>query len=86
MKRTLLSLLVVGLFAGVGASAIADDVKTGTEPTQPSRAMAPLDTNSTAQQPATSAKPTNSAKEDGAAPAKDFAGNSSEQPTKKKDY
>jgi hypothetical protein len=80
MKRTLLSLLVVGLFAGLGTAAIAEDVKAGSEPKVNSRAMAPLDTNSTAQQPATTAKQTNPAKEDGAAPAKDFAGNSSDQP------
>ena len=87
MKRTMLSLLVVGLFAGVGTSAMADDaVKAGTEPKADSRAMAPLETDVTAQRPAVSAKQTNPAKEDGAAPTKDFAGNSSDQPKKTKDY
>lgn len=32
MKRTLLSLLVVGLFAGVGTSALAQNVKSGEQP------------------------------------------------------
>ena len=32
MKRTLLSLLVVGLFAGVGTSAVAQNVKAGEQP------------------------------------------------------
>ena len=80
MKRTLLSLLVVGLFAGVGTSAIAEDVKAGSEPKANSRAIAPIETDSSAQQPAKSDKQTNPAKEDGAMPAKDFAGNSSDQP------
>ena len=32
MKRTLLSLLVVGLFAGVGTSAVAQNVTAGDQP------------------------------------------------------
>ena len=49
--------------------------------------MAPLNIDDlTAQRPAASAKQTNPAKEDGAAPAKDFAGDSSGQPKKTKDY
>ena len=32
MKRTILSLLVVGLFAGVGTSAIAQNVTAGDQP------------------------------------------------------
>ena len=32
MKRTLLSLLVVGLFAGVGSSAVAQNVNAGDQP------------------------------------------------------
>ena len=32
MKRTLLSLLVVGLFAGVGTSAVAQNVNAGDQP------------------------------------------------------
>ena len=32
MKRTMLSLLVVGLFAGVGTSAMAQNVTAGTQP------------------------------------------------------
>jgi hypothetical protein len=45
MKRTVLSLLVVGLLAGVGTSAIADNVTAGTQPA----AAADKDQNS--QQP-----------------------------------
>ena len=44
MKRTLLSLLVVGLFAGVGTSAIAQNVTADTQPN--------AGADSTAQQPA----------------------------------
>ena len=80
MKRTVLSLLVVGLFAGFGTSAIADDVKAGTEPEANSRAIAPLDSDSTAQKPAKSDTQTNPAKEVGGMPAKDTTGNSSDQP------
>jgi hypothetical protein len=50
MKRTLLFLLVLGLFAGVGTSAIAKDVTAGAQPN--------TDAVSTARQPATTAKPT----------------------------
>ena len=86
MKRTILSLLVVGLFAGIGTSAIADDVgKAGTEPRG----------DVTAQRPAASVKQTDPAKADVAAQmsgtdgsklAKDFVDNSSDQPRKTKDY
>jgi hypothetical protein len=84
MNRTLLSLLVVGFFTGVATSAIAEDVKAGSEANANSRAMAPIETDSTAQKPAASAKQTNPAKEDGAEPTKDFAGTSSDQPKKPK--
>ena len=50
MKRTLFSLLVLGLFTGVGTSAIAKDVPAATQPDSGAA--------STAQQPATTAKPT----------------------------
>jgi hypothetical protein len=80
MKRTLLSLLVVGLFAGFGTSAIADDVKTGSEPKENSRAIAPIESDSTAQKAAKSDTQTKPVKEDGGMPAKDSAGNSSDQP------
>ena len=112
MKRTILFLLVAGLFAGIGTSAMAQDAaaqpaataQSGASPgtnsnsqqpdqsaTNPAKAdssaMAPLNIDDlTAQRPAASAKQTNPAKEDGAAPAKDFAGNSSDQPKKTKDY
>ena len=43
MKRTMLSLLVVGLFAGVGTSAIAQNVTAGDQPNADA---------TTAQQPA----------------------------------
>ncbi len=79
MKRTILSLLVVGLFAGFGISAIADDVKAGTEPKANSRAIAPIETDSTAQKAAKSDAQTNPTKEDGGMPAKGSTGNSSDQ-------
>ena len=85
MKRTIIPLLVAGLFAGIGTSAIAEDVKAGTEPKADSSAMAPPDTDVTGQRPAMSPKRTDPAKED-AALAKDLAGNSSDQPKKTKDY
>jgi hypothetical protein len=80
MKRTILSLLVVGLFAGVGTSAMAEEVKAGSEPKEPSRAIAPTGTDSSAQQPGKSDKQTDPAKADDATPSKDFSGNSSDQP------
>jgi hypothetical protein len=79
MKRTTLSLLVVGLFAGFGTSAIADDVKTGSEPKENSRAIAPIETDSTAQKTTKSDTPTKPAKEEGGMPANDSTGNSSNQ-------
>jgi hypothetical protein len=79
MKRTILSLLVVGLFAGFGTSAIADEVKTGSEPKENSRAIAPIETDSTAQKTTKSDTPTKPAKEDGGMPAKDSTGNSPDQ-------
>ena len=92
MKRTMLSLLVVGLFAGIGTLAIAQNVTAGDQPAANAQAMAP-EADSTTQNPAKSAKQTNPAKADdaaqmngtdGAKPAKDFVGNSSDQPTKPK--
>lgn len=50
MKRTILSLLVAGLFAGVGASAIAQNVTAGTQPN--------AGADSTTQQPTRHTKPT----------------------------
>ena len=47
MKLTILSLLVAGLFSGVGTSAIAQNVTAGTQPN--------ADADSTAQQPADAA-------------------------------
>jgi hypothetical protein len=80
MKRTVLSLLVVGLFAGFGASAIAAEVKSGSEPKENSRAIAPIESDSAAQKAGKSDTQTKPAKEDGGMPAKDSAGNSSDQP------
>jgi hypothetical protein len=50
MKRTILSLLVVGLFAGAGTSAIAQNVTAGTQPN--------AGADSATQQPAKHTKPT----------------------------
>jgi hypothetical protein len=75
MKRTVLSLLVVGLFAGFGVSAIAAEVKAGSDPKENSRAIAPTGTDSTAK-PAKSDTQTKPAKEDSGMPAKDFVGDS----------
>jgi hypothetical protein len=76
MKRTVLSLLVVGLFAGFGVSAIADEVKAGSEPKENSRAIAPIESDSTAQKAGKSDTQTKPAKQDSGMPAKDFVGDS----------
>ena len=87
MKLTLLSLLLAGLFAGVGISAIAEEVKAGPEPKPDSSTTAPVESDVTAQRPPRSPKRTEPAKkEDSASPAKDSAGDSSDQPTKTKEY
>lgn len=86
MKRTILSLLVVGLFAGVGTSAIAQNVTAGNQPDANAQERAPPEADSTTQKPAKSATQTNPAKADDAKPAKDSVGNSSDQPKKTKDY
>jgi hypothetical protein len=82
MKRTLSALLVVGFFAAAGASA-AEDVKAGSEPKPDSSATAPVESDVTAQRPPQSPKRTDSATKDSAEPAKDFAGDSSDQPKMK---
>jgi len=53
MKRTILSLLVAGLFAGIGTSAIAQDAAAQPAATEQSGASPATDSNS--QQPAKSA-------------------------------
>jgi hypothetical protein len=53
MKRTILSLLVAGLFAGIGTSAIAQDAAAQPAATEQSGASPGTDSNS--QQPAKSA-------------------------------
>jgi hypothetical protein len=50
MKRTILSLLVVGLFTGAGTSAMAQNVTAGTQPN--------ADADSATQQPEKHAEPT----------------------------
>ena len=85
MKLPLLSLLLAGLFAGVGISAIAEDVKPVTEP-KPGSSAAPVESDATGQRPPLSPKRTEPAKEGSAPPAKDSAGDSSDQPKKTKDY
>ena len=53
MKRTILSLLVAGLFAGIGTSAIAQDA--AAQPAATEQSGASPGTDSTSQQPAKSA-------------------------------
>ncbi len=80
MKRTILSLLVVALSAGFGVSAIAaEDVKSGSEPKEYSRAIAPTGTESTVQEAAKDDSRTQPAKEECGMRAKDSAGNASDQ-------
>ena len=83
MKLPLLSLLLVGLFAGLGISAIAEDVKAGTEP-KPGSSAAPVESDVTGQRPPRSPKRTEPAKEGSVPPAKDIAGDS-DQTKKTKD-
>jgi hypothetical protein len=54
MKRTILSLLVAGLFAGIGTSAIAQDA--AAQPAAQEQAKAVTGTDSNSQQPAKSAE------------------------------
>ena len=61
MKRTILSLLVAGLFAGIGTSAIAQDA--AAQPAAKEQAASPA-TDSNSQQPAKIAKQTNPDKGD----------------------
>jgi len=59
MKRTILSLLVAGLFAGIGASAMAQDAAAKKEDTAAQSKEAP-GTNSNSQQPTQATDPAKS--------------------------
>ena len=98
MKRTILSLLVAGLCAGIGTSAIAEDAAAQTAANE--QAAAP-GTDSNSQQPAKSAEQINAAKGDvtGQKPSmnatvdakpikeiKEMESDSAAQPKKTKDY
>lgn len=62
MKRTILSLLVAGLFAGIGTSAMAQDA--AAQPAAQEQAKAVTGTDSNSQQPAKSAEQTKPAIEE----------------------
>lgn len=68
MKRTILSLLVAGLFAGIGTSAMAQDA--AAQPAAQEQAKAVTGTDSNSQQPAKSAEQAKPAIEEVAAQTK----------------